>query len=101
MRQCTARWCWMALTSSLGTLLAAYCGLALGHHYHALDALTWTGETGTLLTWILGGAAFLGMGFQFLLGRRRSAALADDEEGERGWDVVPFLNPTRWFRRAA
>lgn len=95
------RLCWMGLTSLGGTLLLAYSGLAMGHHYQALDALLWTQQTGALLSWILGGAAGLGLAFQFLLDRRaRRPNFQNRDEDEDDWDVLPGKKALRWFRRA-
>lgn len=93
------RWCWMALSSVSGTILLAYCGLALGNHYHALDALLWIQQTGGMLDWILGGAAFLGLAFQFLLERRSRRRYYRDDDGEEA-DVLSPRGPWSWFRRA-
>lgn len=95
------RWCWMALTSLAGTLILAYCGLGLAHHYRALDALEWTTQTGSMLIWILGVAAFVGLAFQSLLNRRsRSSKRAERDHGDvEDWDEEPRRSKS-WFRRA-
>lgn len=92
------RWCWMGLTSWTGTLLLAHCGLGLGQHYRALDVPTWIEQTGPMLNWILGGVAFLGLAFQFLLDRRvRRRRRRDDDIEELETLQTRSWNP---FRRA-
>jgi len=93
-------WCWMALTSMGGTLLFAYCGLGLGSHYRAFDALAWSAQTGPMLNWLLGGAAFLGLAFQIVLNRRtRGRRSPRDDSYAEEWEEEPKRKKS-WFRRA-
>lgn len=92
------RWCWMALTSILGVILLSYCGLGVAHQYKALDAMRWVDQTGELLNWILAGAAFLGLAFQFLLNRKGRGRRHDRDDDQEYYEVDSRRN--RWFRRA-
>ncbi len=90
------RWFLMALTSFAGAALMCYAGLALLNWQGALDAVAWTEQSGGLLNWICVLTALMGFLFQFLLHRRATRLLADDEVEDEGM----LYRFSRFYRRA-
>jgi hypothetical protein len=78
------RWCFMALTSLLGSVCLLYAMLALLHFYQMLDALRWSEENRVLLNSVGGGAALAGFLFQMILHRRRMRRLREESGEEPG-----------------
>ena len=60
-----------ALTSLVGTLLLAYCGLCLGDRFLKFDTMEWSTRHAPLIDLGLGSCALLGIPIQYLLERRR------------------------------
>jgi MFS family permease len=73
----------MALTSLGGTLLAAYSALWLTESLGKIDAAAWADRHVTLLNWLCGAAAFVGLAAQFLT-HRFVAARAKQKRYRRG-----------------
>jgi len=78
------RWCFMALTSFLGSTLLAYGTLALLHYYESLDALGWADTNATFLTILCGMFTLAGFIFQIMFERWRQRQREDAEEEEDG-----------------
>jgi MFS family permease len=70
----------MALTSTAGTLLVAYCAVCLLDRIGSLKAIPWAAGHAPLLNWLCGSAAILGVLAQFLLGRRQVRKKREREE---------------------
>ena len=70
----------MILTSFLGTMLIAYCGLCLLDRSGTLKAVPWAAAHGVLLNWLCGSGAIVGVLTQFLLERRRIRKKKEQEE---------------------
>jgi hypothetical protein len=94
----------MALTSSIGTILMAYSGLALANSLGQVDAVCLAEEQGPMLNLACGGLALLGFLVQFVLDRRRGREAPRRnprlrapfrEEGSRSW-----LDGIQFYRRA-
>jgi hypothetical protein len=79
------RWCFMALTSFLGTTLLGYGILALLHYHEALDALGWAETNASFLTILCGLFTFTGFAFQIMFERWRKRRDLDEEEEEDGF----------------
>jgi hypothetical protein len=79
------RWCFMALTSFLGSTLLAYGTLALLHYYESLDALGWADTNATFLTILCGLFTVAGFSFQVMYDRWRQRQERGDEEEEDGF----------------
>jgi len=83
------RYWMMALTSLVGTLLAAYSGLWLLDSLDRLDTVAFSSQKPVLLDWACGGIALVGLLLQFGLERRRRRKLRDDgedsSEGKGSW----------------
>lgn len=90
------RWFLMALTSFAGAVLMCYAGLGLLNWYGAFDAPAWTEQSAPLLNWICGLTALMGFFIQFLLHRRASRVLIDDEVEDEGI----LYRFSRFYRRA-
>lgn len=75
----------MALTSLAGTLVMTYSGLCLAKRLANLDIVTLAETQATVLNWLCGGVAVLGLVVQFLLDRRRAA--------RRGRKPAPVQRP--------
>lgn len=83
------RWCFMILTSLLGSALLGYAGLALMHYYELLDAVAWSEQNTLVLNSICGTFTFFGFLFQFFLNRRQMRrGKADDDEKAGGFATV-------------
>jgi hypothetical protein len=79
------RWCFMALTSFLGSTFLAYGTLALMHYYEAMDALGWAETNAMFLTVLCGLFTFAGFTFQIMFERWRRRRELEDEEEEDGF----------------
>ena len=98
------RWCFMALTSFLGSALLAYAELALLHYYGMVDAFAWGDEHYVLLNSICGGITLFGFLFQFLLDRRQirsGQGGANEESGPIAIILGVFDNLGKSKRKAA
>jgi MFS family permease len=73
----------MAFTSTAGTLLTAYCALALLDRLGTLDCHQWPDGNVVLLNWLCGSGAVLGVLMQFVLERRRLYKQRKREEAAR------------------
>jgi hypothetical protein len=76
----------MALTSLAGTLLTAYCGLALGDRLLNWDAVAWAEPNGSWASWLCGAVTLFGLGFQIGLERRRARKLKEKAEEQAEYE---------------
>lgn len=72
----------MALTSFCGTLLMTYAIFGLADRMHKLDAVAWTEKRTTLLNWVCGAAAVVGLVTQFIVERKFPAKGGDSKKGK-------------------
>ena len=90
------RWFLMALTSFAGSVLVCCAGVALLNMHGGLDAVAWTEQGTGLLNWICGLMAVMGFLVQFLVDRRASRRVVEEESDDEGM----FFRFTRFYRRA-
>lgn len=82
--------CMMALTSLAGAVLLVGATLMLLHYYAVVDAPTWCEQSTSLVNWLTGAVAALGILVQFLLDRYvfRKESTAKSWVGEL-WHLLP------------
>lgn len=86
------RWCFMALTSFVGSVLLAYAALGLLHYYCVLDAVGWSEENGLMLNSICASVTFAGFLFQFVLDRRQNRQRKEDAGDEQASPIATILS---------
>ena len=80
------RWCVMATTSLLGSVILLYTGLTFLNRQGSLDAIAWTEQGAVLLNWGCGLMTVMGCAFQVLLERRRRRRRHEEKAGSSGDD---------------
>jgi hypothetical protein len=76
----------MALTSLGGSILVAYSGLCLADSLGSINAPNWATYNVTMLNWLCGGGAAIGLALQLYLNRRKpeSKGKGKSSKGKKG-----------------
>lgn len=90
------RWFLMALTSFAGSVFVCCAGVGLLNMYGAFDAVAWSEQGTTLLNWVCGLTALMGFLCQFVLDRRASRRVVEEEGDDEGM----LYRFSRFYRRA-
>jgi hypothetical protein len=72
--------CVIVMSSLAGTLLMSYSGLVLTASFGKVDVVELANRYATLMSWGVGAVAVLGVGVQFLIGRRSKKSKSDKDE---------------------
>ena len=102
------KWCMMALSSFLGALLVGLGAMMLLNQYRMLNAPAWNDQNSLVVNSAIGGLAFFGFLFQFLMARSSAKRKAkekkrrgEDDEDEGGLLGSIFGKSEKPRRRAA
>lgn len=103
------RYWMMAATSTGGTLLVLYSGLALADKLGRLDAVAWSGGNTNLLNMLAGCMAMGGFAVQFfgdwiygrLSGETKSTGKKEKKSGKKKDEEILDVEPVSAFRRAS